>query len=202
VTPRLETKLQRQLMVDILTQVSSNKNENSPVQEGRLGNDSCENTPGPNAIVTHVNMTNSQPQTTQSKLTWFREYKSAMGLRLMISRLAQQQNRPSGVPLATQSNQFQQQGYRAKLQASTWLLQKLWEFELSRSIAGWDFKLRSYNVVPNSSEVYGCVMRHDIDGLLRLFDKKKASPFDIVRLGNFSYTLVDVWYLIDPDFQS
>ena len=40
-------------------------------------------------------------------------------------------------------------------------------------------RLRTFNVVPDDSEIIFCVMRNDLKGLQTLFDKREASPTDV-----------------------
>lgn len=53
-------------------------------------------------------------------------------------------------------------------------------------------RLRTFNVVPDDSEIINCVKRNDLDGLQTLFDKREASPRD-VDSGGFSLLSVSVY---------
>lgn len=43
---------------------------------------------------------------------------------------------------------------------------------------GWNYVLRSYNIVPNNSEILEAIRLGDTDAVLDLFRSGKASPFD------------------------
>ena len=53
-------------------------------------------------------------------------------------------------------------------------------------------RLRTFNVVPDDSEVINCVKRNDLSGLQTLFDKREASPRD-VNSGGFSLLSVSIY---------
>ena len=45
-------------------------------------------------------------------------------------------------------------------------------------------RLRTFNVVPDDSEVISCIKRNDLNGLQLLFDKREASPTDVGSRGS------------------
>ena len=53
-------------------------------------------------------------------------------------------------------------------------------------------RLRTFNVVPDDSEIIRCVERNDLNGLQTLFDKREASPTDVDSRG-FSLLSVSVY---------
>ena len=53
-------------------------------------------------------------------------------------------------------------------------------------------RLRTFNVIPDDSEIIGCISRNDLDGLQTLFDKREASPTDVDSRG-FSLLSVSVY---------
>ena len=53
-------------------------------------------------------------------------------------------------------------------------------------------RLRTFNVVPEDSEIISCVKRNDLNGLQMLFDKREASPTDVDPRG-FSLLSVSVY---------
>ena len=52
-------------------------------------------------------------------------------------------------------------------------------------------RLRTFNVVPEDSEIINCIKRNDLNGLQLLFDKREASPTDVDPKG-FSLLSVSV----------
>ena len=53
-------------------------------------------------------------------------------------------------------------------------------------------RLRTFNVVPDDSEIISCIKRNDLNGLQILFDKREASPTDVDSRG-FSLLSVSVY---------
>ena len=53
-------------------------------------------------------------------------------------------------------------------------------------------RLRTFNVVPDDSEIINCIMRNDLSGLQALFDNREASPTDVDSTG-FSLLSVSVY---------
>ena len=53
-------------------------------------------------------------------------------------------------------------------------------------------RLRTFNVIPDNSEIMSCIQRNDINGLQTLFDKREASPTDVDSRG-FSLLSVSVY---------
>jgi len=68
----------------------------------------------------------------------------------------------------------------ARRRISLSLINKAWEFNISRSMSGWTCNLRIYSVVPRGSAVHMCAEHDDVKGLQDLFDKGLASPFDVI----------------------
>jgi hypothetical protein len=75
--------------------------------------------------------------------------------------------------------------FRARIKAPSWLLfTNALDICYPRAVPGWKFTMTAYRVVPQDSEVFKCVWRGDVIGLRKLFEEKKASPFD----------KVDIWW--------
>ncbi|ATY63249.1 hypothetical protein A9K55_007208 [Cordyceps militaris] len=74
--------------------------------------------------------------------------------------------------------------YYMQLKPPNWLTRKAWSVVSSLSVSGFDITLRAYSVVPRNSPVMECAAVGDVGGLLDLFDKGLASPFDIDPDGN------------------
>ena len=53
-------------------------------------------------------------------------------------------------------------------------------------------RLRTFNVVPDNSEIISCIKRNDLNGLQLLFDKREASPTDVDSRG-FSLLSVSIY---------
>lgn len=78
--------------------------------------------------------------------------------------------------------------HNIELNSPNWFTQKAWSIVASSSCSGFHINLRTYNVVSYNAPVMRLAYRGDIPGLLDLFDRKLASPFDISELG---YRLID-----------
>lgn len=76
-----------------------------------------------------------------------------------------------------------------------WLTQKGWSIITSRSYSGFNINLRTYNVVEHDAPVMRLAYLGDIPGLLDLFDRKLASPFDISKGGD---RLIDASITLPP----
>ena len=59
-------------------------------------------------------------------------------------------------------------------------------FNVMREIGGPRISphLRTFNVIPDDSEVIRCIEENDLDGLQTLFDKREASPTDVTSEGS------------------
>ncbi len=44
-------------------------------------------------------------------------------------------------------------------------------------------RLRTFNVIPDDSEIISCIKRNDLNGLQTLFDRREASPTDVDSRG-------------------
>ena len=53
-------------------------------------------------------------------------------------------------------------------------------------------RLRTFNVVPDNSEIISCIKRNDLNGVQLLFDKREASPTDVDPRG-FSLLSVSIY---------
>ncbi|KAF3361081.1 hypothetical protein VdG1_04722 [Verticillium dahliae VDG1] len=68
---------------------------------------------------------------------------------------------------------------RASTAPPKWLVGRCWDFCLSNASNGWDFGLRTYQVVDYRSDVFQCIDYDDVLGLQRLFEARAASPFSV-----------------------
>jgi hypothetical protein len=59
-----------------------------------------------------------------------------------------------------------------------WISNTIWQFEMRRSIAGFNVLLRTYGIVPHNAPVFKACREGDVIEMQRLFDNKLASPFD------------------------
>jgi len=71
----------------------------------------------------------------------------------------------------------------------TWLLARRYIVHIKRVSGGWDWKLRTYNIVPPHSLVFIHCTNGETESLQSLFNSGQASPFDINPDGN---TLIHV----------
>jgi len=83
--------------------------------------------------------------------------------------------------------------YYLQLRAPSWLTRRAWDIQASKNVySGFKFHLRTYSIVPGNAPVLICARRGDINGLLDLFAKKLASPFDRDIYGE---TLIHVCFI-------
>jgi len=54
-----------------------------------------------------------------------------------------------------------------------------WDVEFCKSRSGWNFNLRTYNIIPSGSLVFALAAGGDVRGLLELFAGGQVSPFDV-----------------------
>lgn len=79
--------------------------------------------------------------------------------------------------------------YHLQIRPPSWLTQRAWDIVASNSYSGFKLCLKAYSIVPHNALVFQCARLGDIDGLLDLFNKKLASPFDRNEYGE---SLIDV----------
>ncbi|KAH7155373.1 hypothetical protein B0J13DRAFT_224133 [Dactylonectria estremocensis] len=68
--------------------------------------------------------------------------------------------------------------WQVYIQWPSWLSESIYEIESNPTFGGWMYNFRTYNVVPDNSEIITRVHKGDRDGVLELFRTRKASPFD------------------------
>ncbi|KAI0149031.1 hypothetical protein BJ166DRAFT_536707 [Pestalotiopsis sp. NC0098] len=73
---------------------------------------------------------------------------------------------------------FTQQGYYIRLELAQWLSGKSWEIQVTRAMSGWHHHLRTYNIVPEDSEVIRCAEAGNLDRIKYLFQNNLASIHD------------------------
>ncbi|TGJ79237.1 hypothetical protein E0Z10_g9523 [Xylaria hypoxylon] len=66
----------------------------------------------------------------------------------------------------------------ARLQANYWFVSRVWDIQVSRAVMGWDLKLNTYCVRPDSALVFDYARNGDIAGLMQLVDLGEASLQD------------------------
>ncbi|GAB7329277.1 hypothetical protein MBLNU13_g01083t1 [Cladosporium sp. NU13] len=59
-----------------------------------------------------------------------------------------------------------------------WISNTIWQFEMRRSIAGYNILLRTYGIVPWGAPIFEACINGDVVEMQRLFDNRLASPFD------------------------
>ncbi|CAI7653058.1 unnamed protein product [Penicillium viridicatum] len=62
----------------------------------------------------------------------------------------------------------------------SWMTSKILEISGMKAPGGWNWMLRTYNLVPSSSKVVHLVKKGDVKGVRDLFTSGQASPFDLV----------------------
>jgi hypothetical protein len=93
--------------------------------------------------------------------------------------------RSSGIKRETGCSQ-----YYLQIRPPSWLTRRVWDILASNSSSGFKLCLRVYSIVPSDSRVFRSARMGDINGLLDLFNKKLASPFDRNEYGE---TLIHVY---------
>ncbi|KAK3627927.1 hypothetical protein LTR56_018917 [Elasticomyces elasticus] len=75
------------------------------------------------------------------------------------------------------------------------LLSNVVEISISRAIAGWDFSMRTYRIMPAHNDVWDAVLSDHIVGLRRALNDRTMSPYDRTTAG---WSLIDLlttaWY--------
>lgn len=69
---------------------------------------------------------------------------------------------------------------RWRLGLPSWMTSKILEISGMKAPGGWNWMLRTYNLVPSSSKVVHLVKKGDVKGVRDLFTSGQASPFDLV----------------------
>ena len=59
-----------------------------------------------------------------------------------------------------------------------WISNTIWQFEMRRSITGFNLMLRTYGVVPWDAPIFVACRQDNATEMQRLFDNRLASPFD------------------------
>ncbi|WAO84119.1 Hypothetical protein NCS54_00132500 [Fusarium falciforme] len=72
----------------------------------------------------------------------------------------------------------------AYIQWPSWLSQSVCEIQSSPTLGGWTYNYRMYNIISSKSEIIKRIKVGDKDGVLELFNSRKASPFDKDDEGN------------------
>lgn len=68
--------------------------------------------------------------------------------------------------------------WQAYIQWPSWLSASVYELQSSPSLGGWSYNYRVYNIISPNSEIIQKIIKGDKNGVLELFNTRKASPFD------------------------
>ncbi|KAG5663717.1 hypothetical protein KAF25_006302 [Fusarium avenaceum] len=68
--------------------------------------------------------------------------------------------------------------WQAYIQWPSWLSASVYELQSSPSLGGWSYNYRVYNIISPKSEIIQKIENGDKNGVLELFNTRKASPFD------------------------
>ncbi|KAF4970515.1 hypothetical protein FSARC_2483 [Fusarium sarcochroum] len=68
--------------------------------------------------------------------------------------------------------------WRASVQFPSWLSQAVYEFQSNTTLWCWNFTYRTYNIISPESEIIQTIQKGDKNGVLELFDTRRASPYD------------------------
>ncbi len=81
----------------------------------------------------------------------------------------------------------------ARYRGPAWLINRAWQIQASKAMCGWNFSLRTSNVIRRDSPVFDIARNGDIEDLKTLFSNGKASPFDCDENG---WTILHVRIII------
>jgi hypothetical protein len=86
-----------------------------------------------------------------------------------------------------------QQRFIARFQTPSWLShnRSAWEICCYQAQSGWDFMLRTYNVLHEDNPIWAFLHEGNVSEIRKLFVEGKASPFDRDGWGR---TVLDVWH--------
>ena len=70
----------------------------------------------------------------------------------------------------------------AQYRGPTWLINRAWQVQVIKSLTGWTFSPKTFNVVPHLSPVFFAA-EHDIEALKALLSARRASPLDCDEYG-------------------
>ncbi|KAJ4271366.1 hypothetical protein NW762_000068 [Fusarium torreyae] len=68
--------------------------------------------------------------------------------------------------------------WQAYIQWPSWLSSSVYELQSSPTCGGWTYNYRVYNIISSDSEILRRIKKGDKGGVLELFNKRHASPFD------------------------
>ncbi|KAJ5787284.1 hypothetical protein N7457_002274 [Penicillium paradoxum] len=97
---------------------------------------------------------------------------------------------PIGTARTKAWTSVQNRGKYWRLTLPSWITSKVLEVGGMRVPDGWNWVLRTYNIIPYASEVVFLIRKGDIKGLQDLFASRQASVFDLVygHIGLLQYT--------------
>lgn len=125
----------------------------------------------PNAV-TRGNVKASITDTSKAVEQTTLEFSSALDTQVSFSKVAR------AYETRTRQRKCREQ-FTARGRISLLLINKAWEFNVSRSMSGWICNLRIYSVIPWGSAALTCAVNDDVKGLQDLFDRGLASPLDV-----------------------
>ena len=73
--------------------------------------------------------------------------------------------------------------YYLQIRPPSWITQMAWDILAWKSYTGFKLYFRQFSIVPRDALVFRRARTGDIDGVLDLFNKKLASPFDTDEYG-------------------
>lgn len=59
------------------------------------------------------------------------------------------------------------------------LIQRIWNMQATRTYGGWQYVFRQRGII--SQKMMDCIKRDDDNGLLRLFESREGSPYDVIH---------------------
>ncbi|OIW29111.1 hypothetical protein CONLIGDRAFT_645249 [Coniochaeta ligniaria NRRL 30616] len=108
-------------------------------------------------------------------------------VRLALTSASSSHRNMSSKAIQSETETSDSQHY-VQIRLPNWLTRKAWDIIATNSYSGFKFHLRAYSIVPWDAPVFWYARNGDINGMLDLFDKRLASPFDRDEYGD---TLID-----------
>ncbi|PTD12921.1 hypothetical protein FCULG_00003623 [Fusarium culmorum] len=68
--------------------------------------------------------------------------------------------------------------WQAYVQWPSWISTSVYELQSSPTLGGWSYNYRVYNIISSESDIIKKIKKGDKAGILKLFNARKASPFD------------------------
>ena len=78
----------------------------------------------------------------------------------------------------------------------SWLINRVWKIQAVKASTGWTFIPRTYNNIPEDSDVIRYARTNNVIGLQELFSMKRASPFDCTSDARTPLTVSFLYFVV------